>query len=139
MKSIISVGFTLLILFGGLQMHLTTHYCGGRLITAKINFTGETNGCGMEECTFHQNASGESVHKDCCRDFVSLFSLDEYQVDSCKDSPVPVKVVTHVAEPPYLCGNLFASDYHFTKSVIKPPGVFLPEITSSDFLCVFRI
>ena len=120
-------------------MHLTTHYCGGRFITAKINFTGETAGCGMEECTSPQNASGESLSKDCCDDFISLFSLDEYQVDFLKDSPVPLMLVNHVAEPPYLSDNLFASGFQLNKSVIKPPGVFLQEITSSDFLCVFRI
>jgi hypothetical protein len=139
MKSILSIGLSLLILLGGLQIHLATHYCSGRFVSAKISLTGKKAGCGMEAYTTGQNPAGESVHSDCCRNYVSVFSLNDYIPDSYNDVWVPEKKITQVREPHFLTSYLSSGYFQFTHTVTKPPGIFLSEFTASEFLCVFRI
>ena len=139
MKSTLSIGLSLLILLGGLQIHLAEHYCGGRFVSAKISFTGEEAGCGMEKCTTGQNTAGETVHSDCCRNYVSVFSLNDYLPDSFNDGWVPEKKITQAGEPHFLTTNRSSAYLRFTRTVVKPPGFFVPELTAGEFLCVFRI
>lgn len=75
MKKALSIVFALLILFSGMHLSVATHYCGGERVAVKWSMTGVKATCGMEhiqtDCANHPN-----VTSNCCRDEVSVYSVD---------------------------------------------------------------
>lgn len=75
MKKALSIVFALLILFSGMHLSVATHYCGGERAAVEWSMTGVKATCGMEriqtDCANHPN-----VTSNCCRDEISMYSVD---------------------------------------------------------------
>ena len=76
MKSVVSIGLSLLLLLTNLGWVQTTHYCLGRPMDAHIGLGISTLSCGME--SFESGAKAMEKVPGCCHDEAERFSLDQH-------------------------------------------------------------
>lgn len=139
LKSIISIGLSLLILLAVLKVHIVSHFCGGMYVSSKFSFTGENAGCGMEECVLKDNIPGKFFHQDCCRNVEYVLYLSEYQVENVNSAPVQEIKISQFTESPFESLKNTSSNILLSHLVVKPPGEFFNETVSQELLCVYRI
>jgi hypothetical protein len=139
MKKILSISIALLMLLSGLQLTISTHYCGGVLADSKVSVLGHIASCGMEGTTDECTDPGNHLKSSCCNDVISLYSVDhnyspsfsEFKAFSQDNSPVfalPVNITSHS----FISINRIDSD-------VSPPGSLLVNSVSLPKICVFRI
>ena len=72
---------TLLLLLGaGMHLSIATHICLNQIAAVKVSFTGERVTCGMHQKSL-EHSSTPSLVNDCCKDFLSAFSLSDKWFD----------------------------------------------------------
>ena len=137
MKKIISIPLIFLILFSGITVSYSTHYCGGAVAATKVSISGELAGCGMEEPV---NNTDESVFTNhCCDDVTSLYTVSNDYVHSVLYFEKAGNQVIHLFDLPGIraaCSDLFAAVSHIDK---RPPGLYAPNSVDREAICIFRI
>ena len=83
MKSLVSIGLSLLLLLTNLGWVQTTHYCLGRPMDAHIGLEISTLSCGME--SFESGAKAMEKVPGCCHDEAERFSLDQHLMSNSID------------------------------------------------------
>lgn len=140
MKRILSILFASLILVSGMHFSYATHYCEGKVAASKISFSEQKANCGMEtgdtKCPIH---SKNHVDNDCCKDVVSVLSIDKnYSPSSFEFNGFPLNIL-HVYIVPITIGNPFTSHSLSTNSTVSPPDFLQASAVSLVSICVFRI
>ncbi len=139
MKKTLSILFASLILVSGMHLSLATHYCGGKVAASRISFSEQKADCGMEtgtsECPTH---SKNQVNNDCCKNVVSVFSIEKnYSPSTFEFTQFSLKVL-HVFDVPTTIERLLASS-PLLNSNASPPDIFKASAVSLASICVFRI
>ena len=123
MKSLVSIGLSLLLLLTNLGWVQTTHYCLGRAMDAHIGLEISTLSCGME--SLESGAKTMEKVPGCCHDEVERFSLDQHLMSSGIDlvvidldwSSVPIFPTPEGFDPMLKRSH---DNYHFLEP--PPPG-----------------
>ena len=137
MKKVLSILASVILLLSGLQISVDRHYCGGRLVDAKISFSGEMASCGMEESE-KKSTENLSFDKRCCEDQVTFYSLVNNYSPEYSSFEVPAKFKTDI--PFLLSDNIARNSFvEEKKSWSHPPGNFNQSRLTQPDLCVFRI
>ena len=139
MKRILSILFASLILASGMHLSFATHYCGGKEAASKISFSEQKANCGMEtgvtECPSH---SKNQIDNDCCKDVVSVYSIEKnYNPTTFEFKQFSLNVL-HVFIVPTSIGNLLASSYLLNTNASPPDNLKASEVILAR-ICVFRI
>jgi len=141
MKKFLSISFSLLILISGLQLTVSTHYCGGEIAASKVSVSGELASCGMEaEVPVKQcPLSGSHFDSNCCNTKVSVFAIDNNYPPSLTDYKSFSQPVLQVFDIPvgYQIQSLSVLSPYSTN--VSPPGNFMVSAVSLPDICVFRI
>ena len=137
MKKVLSIVFAFLILFSGLQLRLSTHFCKGELVASKLTFSGEKASCGME--TTHDTCSLHNISKtNCCLDKIFTFVVD----DNYNISNTQIKIFTFAqlfSIPSYFVYNAEPT-INYLHNKFFPPGIGnANSMVSLTEICVFRI
>jgi len=141
MKKFLSISFSLLILVSGLQLTVSTHYCGGKIAASKVSVSGALASCGMEapvpvkQCT----TTGTHLESNCCNTKVSVFAIDNNYPPSVSDYKSFSQTVLQVFDIPvsYQIQSLSVLSLYSTN--VSPPGDFVVSAVSLPYICVFRI
>jgi hypothetical protein len=133
-KAIVSL---FLILLAGIQITLSSHYCGGKLVNTSVNLTGHTASCNMEmagqSCSHEQNGISEK----CCTNENITLAVSQTFI------PANEVQLTHS----FVFTPFFTLTGYFTiqpeKELVKnnfspPPGYSFREVGLAN-ICVFRI
>ncbi len=139
MKKLLSISFALLILLSGMHLTIATHFCGGELSASKVSFSGELASCGMEEPSDRCFSSGHHFDSNCCKNKVSVFSIDnnfapEFSFFNAFSQPV----LQAFAIPENITFHSLESVCQIDTDV-SPPGSLLANAVSLPKICVFRI
>jgi len=126
-------------LLSGMQLTISTHYCGGKLADSKVSILGQLASCGMESATDECTQPGNHVKSSCCNDNVSVYAVDHNYSPSFtgfKAFSQTVLQVFTISENSTLhsitpLGQLFTD--------VSPPGSLLVHAVSLPKICVFRI
>ena len=126
-------------LLSGMQLTISTHYCGGELADSKVSVLGQIASCGMESATDECTQPGNHVKSSCCNDNVSVYAVDHNYSPSFtgfKAFSQTVLQVFTISENSTLhsitpLGQLFTD--------VSPPGSLLVHAVSLPKICVFRI
>lgn len=140
MKRILSILFASLILASGMHISIATHYCGGVIAASKVSFNEQKADCGMEsgknECPTHNN---KQVNSDCCKNFVSVYSVDEtYKISSLEFKQFTQNILQIIYTPFSLGLSSNLSSLSLITSVGPPINLLVKQVILSD-ICVFRI
>ena len=126
-----------LILFSGLTVSFSTHYCGGAIAASKVSLTGELANCGMENPVNNKKELIFASH--CCDDVTSLYSIGNDYVHSVLNFEGAGIQVLHLFELP---GLHAVSDESSAAALLKnkrPPGLNNPNSVNREAICIFRI
>ena len=139
MKRILSILFVSLILVSGMHFSFATHYCGGKIAASKISFSQQKASCGMEtgtaECPSH---SKNQIDNDCCKDVVSVYSIEKnYNPTTFEFKQFSLNVL-HVFIVPNTIGSLVASSSLLNTNASPPDNLKASEVRLAS-ICVFRI
>jgi len=66
MKKVLSIISVLIIILAGLQVTVSSHYCGGEPVASKISLSGTLASCGMEDNEENCPLPWHQVTSDCC-------------------------------------------------------------------------
>ena len=141
MKKFLSISFSLLILVSGLQLTVSTHYCGGEIAASKLSVSGELASCGMEapvpdkQCT----STGTHLESNCCNTKVSVFAIDNNYPPSVSDYKSFSQIVLQVFDIPVSYQVQSFSVLSLYSTNVSPPGNFMVSAVSLPDICVFRI
>jgi len=139
MKKLFSISIALLMLLSGMQLTISTHYCGGELADSKVSVLGHRASCGMEGTTDECTQPGNHLESSCCNDNVSVYAVDHNYSPSFTEFKafsqtvlqvftIPENSTLHSITP---LGQLFTD--------VSPPGLILANAVSLPKICVFRI
>jgi hypothetical protein len=138
-KKAISIIFAVCVLFSGVHLTVSTHYCGGMMVDKAVSLIGKIASCGMEECENSCPVHGSHLKSTCCQNVVYLYSVDnhyttatsimtKFQPDNltifCLYANVPVN-------SPFDLKPSYKNEY--------PPGVLMSTRVYLSDICVFRI
>ena len=139
MKRILSILFASLILVSGMHLSFATHYCGGKEAASKISFSEQKANCGMEtrttKCPIH---SKNQVDNDCCKDVVSVYSIEKNYTSTTFEFKQFSLNVLHVFIVPITIGNLAASSSLLNTNASPPDNIKASAVRLAS-ICVFRI
>jgi len=139
MKRILSILFASLILASGMHLSFATHYCGGIEAASKISFSEQKASCGMEteatECPSHRK---NQVDNDCCKDVVSVYSIEKNYNPTIFELKQFSLNVLQVFTVPNTIGSLVASSSLLNTNA-SPPDIIRASAVSLASICVFRI
>jgi hypothetical protein len=138
MKTVGAIPLIVLLLFTGINVSVSTHYCCGQVAGKKVSLTGEQASCGME------NVAGSKSYRNifathCCDNvtstcffssnyFPSLYSDDSFEVKGTDLFNLPSDYMSY--------GEPFISNLHVEGS---PPGILFASDVLLSSICVFRI
>lgn len=138
MKTIGAIPLIILLLFTGIKVSVSTHYCCGHVAATKVSLTNVRASCGMEN--EESTRSFQDVIKTHCCDnitsscsfsnnyFPSLYSFDSFEVKAIDlFNPSPFSIMYH--EP-------VVSD---SEKESGPPGSSFSNDVLLSSICVFRI
>lgn len=139
MKRILAILFASLILASGMHLSFATHYCGGKEAASKISFSELKASCGMEsgitECPSH---SKKQIDNDCCKDVVSVYSIEKnYNPATFEFKQFSLNVL-HIFLVPNTIGNLATSSSLLNTNASPPDNLKASEVRLAS-ICVFRI
>ena len=122
-----------------MHLSLATHYCGGMKAASKISFSEQKANCGMEtEATKCPNHNKNQIDNDCCKDVVSVYSIEKnYNPTTFEFKQFSLNVL-HVFIVPTTIGNLAASSYLLNTNA-SPPDIIKASAVNIASICVFRI
>ena len=139
MKKLFSISVALLMLLSGMQLTISTHYCGGELADSKVSILGQIASCGMESATDECTQPGNHVESSCCNNEVSAYSIDHNFSPSFSEFKAFSQTILKVYSVPE--NITFPSLTSFTQilTVVSPPGFLPANGVSLPKICVFRI
>ena len=138
MKTLISIPLLILILFTGISVRFSSHYCGGYIVATKISLTGEMATCGMESGN-EINTIQQILKNHCCDNIASAYSISNNYFASSFNIEEPGQVLSNFI--PGTSGYICIDETFITPSFneIKPPGNYTPNSVDRPVLCIFRI
>lgn len=139
MKKFLSISFAFLILISGMQLTISTHYCGGVIAATKVSVSGEFASCGMEGPSDQCPSSGSHLESNCCKDNVSVFAFEKNYTPSVSDYKTFSQPVLQVFNIPASYGTHSLSFLSLFSTSVSPPGNFMVSAVSLPDICVFRI
>jgi hypothetical protein len=138
-KKVISIVFAVCVLFSGVHLTVSTHYCGGMPVARTVSLTGKIASCGMEECANSCPFHGSQLKSTCCQNVVCMYSVDNhftpatfFQLASYFDHLQIHSIITGDSVP-------YAADVKPTFKNEYPPGILLSTQVDLSDICVFRI
>ena len=138
MKFILSIPLSLLILFSGINIRYTAHYCGGNVVATKISLSGELATCWMEPGEGN-NSSSVTFKKHCCEDITSEYTINNTYIPSLTKIDLPVQnIIDHEF---FSADNLIIKAYPANNfyTNIRPPGTNHSKTDLVSVLCTLRI
>jgi len=141
MKKFLSISFSLLILVSGLQLTISTHYCGGEIAASKLSVSGKLASCGMEAPVPVKQCPSTGTHlgSNCCNTKVSVFAIDNNYPPSFSDFKSFSKNILQVFDIPVSYHIQSLSVLSLYSANVSPPGNFMVSAVSLPDICVFRI
>jgi len=139
MKKFLSISFSLLILLSGLQLTISTHYCGGKIAASKVSVSGDLASCGMETAAGQCPSSGSHIGSNCCNTKVSVFAIDNNFPPSLSYFKLLSQNILQVFDIPVSYKNQSLSVLSLYSTNVSPPGNFMVSAVSLPGICVFRI
>jgi len=139
MKRAFSILFALLILLSGMQLTVSTHYCGGELAASKVSVWGGLATCGMEATADECTQPGSHLDKHCCNNTISVYEIDHNYsptFSQFKTIEQPVLQVFTLPENISFCS--LTSLFHINANT-SPSESLLASAVSLPKICVFRI
>lgn len=138
MKKVFSIVFAMLILISGLHLSVATHVCCGEVAAVKWTLTGEKATCGMEKtqdrCPLHG-----IISSNCCRDEVSVYSVDKnYSPSNFQIKKTITNLLQLFSAPVSFSLNSFTSLKPLYTSA-SPPDKLQISSVSQEKICVFLI
>lgn len=140
MRVVISIIFTLLLLFTNVGLTFGTHYCGGHAVKHGLLLFEKQLGCGMEKNNLNscrhdnndQNSNEQNLsNKSCCEN--KYFSVEIK--DNFSQSIGKFELSTDFT---FININ-FQSDYNFSPQVIFPQyGNYYPPPLEKDIQILFQ-
>ncbi len=139
MKKFLSISFSILILFAGMQLTISTHYCGGKIAASKVSVSGDLASCGMEAPAKQCPYTGSHLGSNCCNTKVSVFAIDNNYPPSFSEFKQFSQHIVQVFIIPesFQLHSISALNLFCTNS--SPPGSFQVSAVSLPDICVFRI
>jgi hypothetical protein len=137
MRKILSIPLFVLILFSGITINFSTHYCGGSVAAIKVSLNGERATCGME--SRNDNNTKEDLYRNhCCDDVTASYTLSCNYIPSFQFDNNLFRQISFIAE---------ITDHNDVQDIIKissfktirPPGTYSPTSVDHKVLCVFLI
>lgn len=139
MKKAVSILSVLIILLGGSQITLSTHFCGGKVAASKISLTGRIASCGMEAeketCPLH----GNLFTRQCCDDQIQIAGVVNLFTIPLSLSENKIDDFTNYAIPPVINNNLSPFSLNPSFTTFNPPGTYSDRSVRLENICVFRI
>lgn len=139
MKKLFSISLALLMLLSGLQLTISTHYCGGELADSRVSLTGHLATCGMEGETDECTQPGNHVESSCCNNQVSVYAVDQNYSHSFTEFKVFSQSVLQVFTLPENGSFYSISATNHTRTDTSPPENKLVNAVSLPKICVFLI
>ena len=137
MKKAFSIVFSVTLLFSGLHVTISTHFCSGKIANHKISLSGKPTSCGMEKDEDNCPFSLPQLSGACCTDhviiagisdiFTKTYTTREYQNEVIQ----PLTIRNNPRIPPV--------SYQFLYTGYNPPGVSGPNSVSLENICIFLI
>jgi hypothetical protein len=137
MKKAFSILFIFVVLFSGMTIRYSAHYCQGTFIASKLSLSGKNASCGMT----HENSGGKDVHFSnvTCENEISSYTFSDNYIHA-PQAPDAGKSLTYVDSAVLInpAANLTSliSSLNFRQ---LPPGTLGTPKYQSEVLCVFRI
>ena len=139
MKKVFSISLALMMLTAILHLSVATHYCGGKIETSKVSFSGIPVSCGMESSLEDLSLQGAQLSSNLCDNVVIHFGIDNnyfptfsVPIDSYQNNNLAFCI------PIDLPVNSLAVLQSLYTSV-TPAGVLLSTNVDLSDICVFRI
>ena len=139
MKKLFSISIAFIMLLSGMQLTISTHYCGGELADSKVSVLGQIATCGMEGTTDPCTQPGSHVDSSCCNNEISVYSVDHNFAPSFNGFKAFSQTVLQVFTIPE--NNTLHSITPLSElyTDASPPGSLLVHSVSLPKICVFRI
>ena len=136
MKKVGSILTLLLLLGAGMHLSIATHICSNQIAAVKVSFTGERVTCGMPQKSL-EHSSTPSLVNDCCKDFLSAFSLSDKYTFSQFHLQKASHVIATILFPSN--GLIFRCTSPIRQSLSEsPPGNILNIGLRLAFFCILR-
>ena len=139
MKRLFSISIALIMLLSGMQLTISTHYCGGELADSKVSVLGQIASCGMESATDECTQPGNHVESDCCNNKVSVYAVDHNYSPSFTEFKAFAQSVLQVFTIPENITFGSLTSLSCINTDVSPPGSLLASAVSLPKICVFRI
>jgi len=139
MKKVFSIFSVLILFFAGLPVTISSHYCWGERVAAKISLSGIPASCGMEnnenKCPF----PWDQMTGNCCENRVRIAAIVNifttgYPVREDKNQD---KVKPTLINSIDLSYSLFHHQLFYTD--FNPPGDYSSSSVCLENICVLRI
>lgn len=139
MKKLFSISIALIMLLSGLQLTISTHYCGGEIADSKVSVLGKVASCGMESQSDDCSQPGNHVKSSCCNDKLSVYAVDHNYSPSFTEFKAFSQTVLQVFTIPEnsTLHSITPLSQLFTD--VSPSGSLLVSAVSLPKICVFRI
>ena len=138
MKKLLSISFALLIILSGMNFSIATHFCEGEIAAAKVSVAGELATCGME--TDKDNLlPGIHIEKDCCKNEVSILSVDHNYSPSFTEFTSFAQTLLQVFIVPASISIHSFTAINLNSTDVSPPDNNLVHAVSLPKICVFLI
>jgi len=133
MKKLLSISLALLMLLSGMQLTISTHYCGGELADSKVSLTGHLASCGMESSNDGCSLPESNMESSCCNNKVSVYAVDQNYSPSFSEFKAFSQPVLQV----FTLHSISATN--LTRTDISQPENTLVNAVSLPKICVFLI
>src|SRR4030042_6763515 len=139
MKKVLSIISFLIITLAGLQVTVSSHYCGGEPVASKISLSGTLASCGMEDNEENCPLPWHQLTSDCCEDHVKIAgTVNVFTMpDPVREDQNQDKLNPPLANEINLPDSRFPSQQLYTG--FDPPGIFFTGSVSLENICVLRI
>jgi hypothetical protein len=137
MKTILFIPLLIVILFSGINVTLSSHYCGGSLVANKVSVSGGIATCGMEQ-TNSKAIDYVSFGRKCCEDHILILMLS----NSCFPDYLQLIKPLHGKKVIYFQSTLLSECQLFNSSSpanLFPPGENFTSRLNQPYLSVLRI
>jgi len=139
MKKLLSISLALLMLLSGMQLTISTHYCGGELADSKVSLTGHLASCGMESSNDGCSLPESNMESSCCNNKVSVYAVDQNYSPSFSEFKAFSQPVLQVFTLPENSSFHSISATNLTRTDISQPENTLVNAVSLPKICVFLI
>ena len=138
MRSLVSIPVIILILFAGIRISISSHYCMGNHIGTKVTLIGENASCGMEQPS-GEKPDHDIIKNHCCEDVITSFSVN---TDFFPYQYTALYLLPEKNIDPGLSFSTFSGVESFTlalHSTVHPPGIYCPQSVDQIEICIMRI